>query len=262
MITLTPLGQSGFRFKYGGTVIFVDPYLSDSVAERFGKHLARQVPAPFAPEDVTDADFVLITHAHEDHTDPATLGPMSRASKQARFLVACESVPILQETGIEASRIDLILEKWTPLTTGISYKAVPAAHTGLDRDAQGNLRFAGFLIRFGDCLIYHAGDTMPHEEIFKALKSEDTIDYAFLPINERNYFRDRAGIIGNLSLREAFQFAIEIGAKRMVPIHWDLFAVNSVFPEEIELLYQKMKPPFALEFCPVGKDYILGKEDA
>ena len=35
-----------------------------------------------------------------------------------------------------------------------------------------------------------------------------------------------------------------------VPTHWDMFASNQVFREEIELLCEKLKPPFDMVFAP------------
>ena len=49
-----------------------------------------------------------------------------------------------------------------------------------------------------------------------------------------------------MSVREAFQYAEEIGARTVIPIHWDMFEPNSVLPEEIELLYAKLQPDFRL----------------
>jgi glycosyltransferase involved in cell wall biosynthesis len=71
-----------------------------------------------------------------------------------------------------------------------------------------------------------------------------------LPVNEHNFFRGRRGIIGNMSIREAFGLASEIGAKQVVATHWDMFAANSVEPDEIRLVHQKLDPGFALLIHP------------
>ena len=66
--------------------MYVDPYLSDYVERVEGPELRRLIPAPFAPDTVRDADWVLITHAHIDHCDPLTAVPIAKASPQSRFL--------------------------------------------------------------------------------------------------------------------------------------------------------------------------------
>jgi L-ascorbate 6-phosphate lactonase len=256
MVTVNPLGQSGFRFVAGSTVLYVDPYLSDAVERKHGPEFQRQVAAPMQPQQVTDANLVLISHAHTDHCDPISVATIATQSPQAIFICTYECVSVLEKAGVDASKIELVSEDLKPLTKDISYAAIPAAHPTIERDGQGRLRRAGFLLHFENCLVYHAGDTSPAHEIFQALEGGE-IDYAFLPVNEKNFFRDQKDIIGNMSVREAFHFAEKIGAHRLVPIHWDMFVPNSVFPAEIELLYDKLQPSFKLEFLFPGKEYVL-----
>lgn len=256
MVTVNPLGQSGFRFVAGSTVLYVDPYLSDAVERKHGPEFQRQVPAPIPAPQITDANLVLISHAHTDHCDPIAVATIASRSPQATFICTYESVPILEKAGVAATKIELVSEELKPLKKEVSYAAVPAAHPTVERDGQGRLRRCGFLLHFENCLVYHAGDTSPDPQIFKALEGA-AIDYALLPVNEKNFFRDQKNIIGNMTVREAFHFAERIGAKCLVPIHWDMFEPNSVFPEEIELLYEKLQPSFKLEFLLPGREYAL-----
>ena len=94
--------------------------------------------------------------------------------------------------------------------------------------------------------IYIAGDTFVDEEILDALLKEGPIHTAFLPVIEHSFFRARRGIIGNLSVHEAFQFADELGVKQLVLVHWDMFAANAVDPEEIRFICERKKPAFEL----------------
>ena len=60
-VSLKLLGQSGCRIEYDGTVIYMDPYLSNSAQELDAPDLERLIPVPVQPESVTDADWVMIT---------------------------------------------------------------------------------------------------------------------------------------------------------------------------------------------------------
>src|SRR5437016_1703787 len=72
------LGGTGFIFKApAGTQIYIDPYLSDSVAAIFGQ--PRGFPPPIALEDVRP-DLVIATHLHEDHLDPGGIPTIARVS--------------------------------------------------------------------------------------------------------------------------------------------------------------------------------------
>ena len=66
------------------------------------------------------------------------------------------------------------------------------------------------------------------------------------PVNEDNFFRRRRGIIGNMSIREAFELAAETGIKEVFPVHWDMFKVNSAIPKEIKIIYDNYSWPFKL----------------
>jgi hypothetical protein len=68
------------------------------------------------------------------------------------------------------------------------------------------------------------------------------IDVAFLPMNERSFFRKRRGIIGNMSVREAFamaaeredsQYASRFGDRRFASL--ELFFPKSLLQEALDV---------------------------
>ncbi len=249
-ISLQMLGQSGCRLGFNGTTIYLDPYLSNSVQILDAPDLERKLPVPIAPEKVTDADFVLITHEHLDHCDPHTLPLLAKSSPQARMIGPVSVLTKLRAWGIETSRLVHATETWLDMSPHIRVKAIPAAHPNIVRDKSGNLFAVGYLIDFGGQKVYLAGDTSTRQEIIDTLIAEGPVHTAFLPVNEHNYFRGRRGIIGNMSVREAFQFAEEISVRQVVPIHWDMFASNDVDPDEIRLIHQRTNPDFTLLMNP------------
>lgn len=249
-IKVKSLGQSGFRFQFGGIVVYTDPYLSDHVAESEGAEMHRLFPVTIEPGAVTDADFVLISHAHLDHCDFSTILPLARASSKCMIVCPNEVAQSLNERGISEKRLIAAREEWIDLGEGLRVMPVPAAHTEIEHDMDGLLRYVGYVIEYQGRRIYHAGDTSPAMALLERLKQLTPIDTAFLPVNERNFYRERRGIVGNMSVREAFQMATDIGVKVLVPIHWDMFAPNSVYLEEIELLYRLVQPSFDMKVYP------------
>ncbi len=248
------LGQVGCLLESGSQRLIIDPYLSNSVAEQFGVGLKRQVPPPFTRASCPHIDFLLLTHAHLDHTDPATLAPLLESQPHIQIFAPFESRELLRSIGCDLAEAPPA--SWTQLAANLSICAVPAAHTEIHRNSEGELRDVGYLLKLGETTLYHAGDTIPHPEIFAALKGE-VIDIALLPVNERNHYRDAQGIIGNMTLREAFQMAADFGVKTLIPTHWDMFTPNSVFPEEIELLHKLLAPPFKLKILQAGQTISL-----
>jgi L-ascorbate 6-phosphate lactonase len=250
IVPLRTLGQSGFRLQFGDTVVYIDPYLTDSCATFDGPHLARLAPPPLAPSEVTDADFVFVTHAHRDHCDPDTLVPLARASPKARFVASSAAAKVLAASSIARERVELARESWTPLAEALRVRAVPAAHPVIERDTDGVLLHAGYIFEFGGRRFYHSGDTSLTAELLEALSPYAPIDIVFLPVNERNFVREQQGILANMSLREAFYFAAQLGARTLVPMHWDLFGPNSTFRDEIELVHRLAQPELRLELEP------------
>ncbi|MEJ2619922.1 MAG: MBL fold metallo-hydrolase [Candidatus Thiodiazotropha sp.] len=249
-VPITPLGQCGFRFQFGNRVIYTDPYLSNSVAELEGEDLQRLIPIPITPDAILDADVALITHAHLDHCDLETLIPLSNASKKCRFICPNEVSTLLTDAGIEENRITIATGTWINIDSDLKVFPVPAAHPKVEYDETGYLRFVGYVLEYAGRKFYHAGDGSPDDLVLDQLNRLGPLDIGFIPVNERNYYRDKRGIIGNMSVREAFQFADDIGLKTLVPTHWDMFEPNRVYPEEIELLYKLMNPSFEMQLNP------------
>lgn len=244
------LGQSGCKLRLPDATIYLDPYLSNSVQALDASDLARLVPIAIRPEEAKDADWVLITHAHIDHCDPHTLPAMAKASPLCRFVGPTPVLKKLERWGIEACRLQMATEAWLSLGPTLRIHAIPAAHPTLTRDDEGRPCAVGYLLEHGGKRIYLAGDTSVVQELIDALMRHAPIDAAFLPVNERNFFRERRNIIGNMSIREAFLLAEEVGIRTVVPVHWDMFAVNAAYPEEIEAVYRRMTPKFKLVMSP------------
>lgn len=249
-IPVQMFGQSGCRLNFPDATIYCDPYLSNSVQVLHAPDLERQVPILVPPENIADADLVLITHDHIDHCDPHTLPKIASASPQARFIAPPGPAANLQSWGIDAERIQTAREDWMQIAPGLRVRAVPAAHPEIERDTNGHLICVGYLIDYEDRRIYLAGDTFARQEIIDCLIEHGPVHTAFLPVNEHNFFRDRCGILGNMSVREAFQFATEIGVNQVVAVHWDMFAINAVAPEEIRLMHRHLNSGFSLLLNP------------
>jgi L-ascorbate 6-phosphate lactonase len=226
-IALWSLGQAGFVIKGADTIAYIDPYLSDSIAEAGGQQ--RRFGIPIDPAAVRHAQVVFATHEHMDHADEPTLRALMAASPQATLITSPQGRAIALEADIAAERIVTPrLGEMTALA-GLSYTAIPAAHYSYEVDADGYSRWMGFLIKCNGVTIYHSGDTLIIPQIFDTLAGE-SIDLALLPINGRDYFREQRQIIGNLWPGEAVDLAVQLKARVLLAIHNDLFAANRVNP--------------------------------
>ncbi|MEH6559627.1 MAG: MBL fold metallo-hydrolase [Oceanicoccus sp.] len=250
LVHITMLGQVGVILKIAQLTIVIDPYLSNSVAEKESPDLLRLIEIPFIPSELVDVDYILITHEHRDHCDIDTLAPLLRASTNAKVIANHGVLNFLRAEGIDESR--LIAAATLPLfvDADVVFHMLPSAHPVVASDGHGAYKALGFIVEVNGHYIYHCGDTAVNKEVIDAVRVFEKIDIGFIPVNEHNYYRGVKNILGNMSVREAFQFAEDVNIEQFVPTHWDMFEANQVFPEEIELLYEKLSPPFSLSFNP------------
>src|SRR3546814_501414 len=175
------LGQSGCRLGFQGGTVYLDPYLSNSVQELDAPDLARLLPIPCRPEQITDADWVLITHEHIDHCDPHTLPQLAAASPTARFMGPAPVLQLLAQWGLPGDRLHLATEQWSELAGGLAIHAVPAAHPLIERDTLGHLRYVGYVIEHRDRRLYLARS----EEHTSELQSLMRISYAVFCLKKK-----------------------------------------------------------------------------
>lgn len=240
------LGQSGLRIDLGALTVLVDPYLSHSVQELDAPDLIRQVEIPYQPQELTSVNWVFITHDHLDHCDPHTLPTLAEASPQAKFVGPLPVRRNLKSWGIPDERILSASPQQLDLNEGLRVQAIPAAHPRIRVDQDGEPQAVGYLFNHLGRTLYLAGDTSVCDELLEVLKGIGPINLALLPVNEDNFFRRRRGIVGNMSIREAFGLAVEVGIQAVVAVHWDMFSVNSASLDEINAVYSAYHWPFAL----------------
>jgi len=223
------LGHCGFAIKLGATVVYVDPYLSDSQAERFrrtGYSHERLMLPPLDPRWIRHADLVLCTHAHGAHLDWGTAAPLLEASKQAKIVLPKSAIGRAHALGVDYIRMistDAGLSvEYTKNGDALDVIAVASAHEQLDWSEGGGYPYLGYILRWGEYTIYHAGDCVPYEGLVDKLKSYQ-ITAALLPINGRDPSR---GMPGNFTIEEAADLAGAIGARWLVPMHYGMFAIN------------------------------------
>lgn len=237
-IQYTFLGQVSFLYESDGLRWVIDPYLTNYVEDLYGEKFARTYPFDSSEVSLDNLDYCLITHAHEDHCDPLSLALLLEMNPGMKILCDVKSAEIIAKKFPGAEMTIPRVGSQVKWSENVKITTVPSAHTELAID-EGISQFNGYLMHVGNNCIYHPGDTIPHRAIEGYLP--DNIDVGFMPVNERNFFRDEMGIVGNMTVREAFQWSKELGIKTMIPTHWDMFALNNTNPQEIEITAEEYK---------------------
>jgi len=200
------LYQAGFAVKSpDGTVVLVDPYLSDAVMRSYQQ--PRAVPPPLDPGEA-DPDLVLATHPHEDHLDPDSVlawasHPTTRIAGPASVVAAAAKLGAGLDQMVE-------IRAGEPFKIGdIQIESVFARHMF---DAEPTPDAVGYLITVDRVRLYHAGDTEYDARILDDTRGR--VDVSLVCIN---------GTTGNMNAHEAALLAWQQGARLAVPMHYGLW---------------------------------------
>ena len=219
------LGQSGFLVFYGREFVLLDPYLSDSLTKKYAatdKPHVRMTERVVDPARLGFVSVVTTSHNHTDHLDAETLAPIFAAAPEAKLVLPAANVDfVTQRLGAAAQARFVPLADGERATVGeFTFEAVPAAHEELAP------HYAGFVVSVGPFRIYHSGDTVRFPGMAGRLRPLG-VDLALLPINGRAPERR---VSGNLDGVEAAKLAHDIGARCVVPCHYELFEFNTASP--------------------------------
>src|SRR5262245_60366053 len=243
------LGQSGFLVQWQKRHLLLDPYLSDSLAKKYGntdRPHVRMTELVVAPERLDFIDVVTSSHTHTDHLDAETLIPLMRVSPRLALVIPEATRAFVAERLNIKSDLPFGLDASGSITiAGFTIHAVPAAHNELETDEQGRHKFLGYVIRFGSWTIYHSGDTKHYLGMEDWLR-QWRIDLALLPINGD---RPERRVAGNFDGREGGSHARAIGAKLVIPCHYDMFEFNTALPHEFVGACAKLGQPCRVLHC-------------
>ena len=245
-VALWWLGQHGFVVKGGGTVVYLDPFLTPLEG--------RLVPPLLRPEEVTNAAAVCGSHDHADHIDRPAWPAMAQASPRARFVLpAAVRDAVLGDLGLPADRVVGLDAGAVARLDAAAIMAVPAAHEFLDCDpATGRFPYLGFVVRLNGFTLYHAGDSCLYEGIHDWLRRWPP-DAMLVPINGRDAQRLAAGCIGNMTYQEAADLAGALRPRLVIPTHYDMFAGNLGDPAAFAAYVRVKYPNLAVHVCGYGE---------
>ena len=227
------LGQSGFLIRHAGAFLLLDPYLSDSLTRKYAetdKPHVRMMRRVIAPERLTGITAVTASHMHTDHCDAETLLPLRAANPAMKIIVPeANRAAVAERLGIAGDALIGLDDGKHAAVGPFEVHGIAAAHNDLVRDMDGHHCFLGYVVRLGPWTVYHSGDTLRYPGLAEKLRP-CAIDVALLPINGD---RPERRVAGNLDGEEAAQLAHDIGARCVVPCHYDMFAFNTADPGDL-----------------------------
>jgi len=225
---VTFLGHSSFLLQIGGKNILVDPVFSTRLIV-----LRRQRRPGVLVRDLPPIDLVLVTHAHMDHLDKASLRRVVRATRRLRGKSPEIVVPHGVEDLVEWTGFERVhaLSWWKSIDLeGLKITMTPCKHWGARMFRDTHREYGGYFIApaSGGPTVYHSGDTA-YFGGFKEVGERLRPDVALLPIGA--YFPDSHRTV-HTSPEEAVRGFVECGAKWMIPMHFGTFRLGREPMEE------------------------------
>ena len=243
------MGHATLWLKLGETTVAIDPVLGNLPLYR------RYSPLPL-PKEQLHADIILITHAHYDHYDKASVLYLLKQNPQT-IIVAPNGFWRYLKGKIHRERC-FELEWWeSVMLGGLFITLVPSRHWSNRTQIDMNKAlWGGYVIQNADHTLYHSGDSAMGEH-FKEIKERFDIDETFLPIGA--YRPEPIMRHFHISPLEALQAAEDLGAKTLIPIHYGTFKLaDDGLDEPIEWfknLIGKKEYPFESKILRIGEIY-------
>ncbi|MHC1762722.1 MAG: MBL fold metallo-hydrolase [Verrucomicrobiia bacterium] len=254
-ITLSWLGHATVLINFYGFRILTDPALCPRVGVwlRVGTLGPKRYIAPaLTVKELPPVDLVLLSHAHMDHMDLATLRHL-RATPAT--VTSRETTEIVRKAGLEnIQELD-----WKQRTTVSSPRgdleilAFEVKHWGRRWPDDINRGYNGYVLRREGKSLVFGGDTAK-TRLFGNIRSEGKHSLAIMPIAAYNPW-----IWSHCTPEEAVRMANEAGADYIVPVHHETFKLSDEpMTEPMERLQACMaSEPERLALRAVGETFTL-----
>jgi len=217
-IGLTWIGHASFLVQTSKTNLLVDPNWA-----KWLKVIKRLRHPGLEIHDLPTIDLVLVTHAHFDHLDRRSL---RRVAEDQPIIVPFEVGSLVRGLGFRSIHE---LDYWDSFERrGARITLTPCHHWGARFLHDSHRGFGGYIVEIGGRTIYHCGDTAFFDG-FKEIGQRFKIDLALLPIGA---YDPPSGRDVHMNPEEALQAFLDLGAQRMVPMHYGSFRLSYEPPEE------------------------------
>jgi L-ascorbate metabolism protein UlaG (beta-lactamase superfamily) len=230
-ITLAWLGHATVLINFYGVRILTDPALYDRIGVDAGLGTIgplRLVQSALSPADLPDIDLVLVSHAHFDHLDTATLGAIGGRPAAVMAAETADLLPRRQYASVEELRWNDTTHVDTP-RGDISVRAIEVKHWGARIRRDTHRGYTGFIVEREGRRLLIGGDTAD-TPVFRSYRSHGPFEAAVMPIGAYNPWQRN-----HCTPEQAVAMADAAGARLFIPVHHKSFKLSrEPFEEPIE----------------------------
>jgi L-ascorbate metabolism protein UlaG (beta-lactamase superfamily) len=221
---VTWVGHATALIQTRGLNILTDPVWSERVGP-FGIGPKRVAAPGVAFDDLPKIDLVLVSHAHYDHLDLATLKRLWTRDRP-RIITSLGNDSIIGGAGVPATALD-----WggtVGITPAVEVVVMPARHwTSRWATDRNRALWSGFVVRLPGGNLFYSGDTGAGDFGWaETAAAEGPIRLALLPIGAFRFTEGQMASdahMGPLDAAEAFR---RLRASRGIAVHWGTFRLS------------------------------------
>ena len=219
--SITWIGHSTMLVRMDGVTFLTDPVFSERASPVSFAGPKRLVPPGVPLEELPPIDFALVSHNHYDHADAPSIEAL--AGRGTRFIVPLGLGWLVRDRGGETIELDW----WQSTRVGDArVHCVPAQHFSGRSIADGDRAlWAGWVVEGPTRRFYHAGDTGYFKGFADIGKRLGPIDLAAIPIGA--YAPPSIMRSVHLNPEEAIQAAVDLGATRVIGMHFGTFDLTN-----------------------------------
>jgi L-ascorbate metabolism protein UlaG (beta-lactamase superfamily) len=252
-LTAAWLGHSTVLLNFYGLTILTDPALCKRVGANtcLGTVGAKRLVAPaLKPSQLPPIDLVLVSHAHMDHLDPATLRALPG---NPQTVTAHATADLFARTGLEEPQA-LVWGETARLATPhgeVEVRAFEVNHWGARWRYDKYRGYNGYVVsREGRKLIF-GGDTA-WTDSFRRLRPQGPFDLAIMPIGAYQPW-----VCSHCTPEQAVRMANDAGADYLLPIHFKTFAFGREGTAEPLQRLQTAIEPERIGWREIGQTFQL-----
>jgi L-ascorbate metabolism protein UlaG (beta-lactamase superfamily) len=211
------LGHATTLLRAGRTTLLTDPHFDDRVGLRLaGRHIGRKraTALPGGIDDLPPVHLILLSHAHLDHWDRASL---TRLARRDAVAVIPPRTRRLLPRGF-GGVIELAWEQRVEVG-GVHLTAIQPRHWGARYVFDRRRGYNSYLIEEGARRVVFGGDTA-HTDAFDRFGRgpRGGVDLAVLGIGSYHEYEHH-----HATPEQAAAMARRMGARRLMPIHHSTF---------------------------------------
>lgn len=227
---IIPIGHASFIIDTNRLRLLIDPVVAPN---RFMK---RYTKVPFHIPELTNVDYLLLSHNHRDHIDKSSLIQICKHNPNAIILTGLEIGRILKGWGIKNQIQEAGWYQQFKTSDNLAIDYLPSQHWSRRWLNDTNIQLWGsFMIqdKVTNKTIYFAGDS-GYGQHFSDIGNDYSIDIAMIGIGayEPRWFMSSAHT-GPSDALKAFQ---DLKAKHWMPMHYGTFDLSDepiYYPEKI-----------------------------